>query len=201
MAITESYGWTAELPASAGYLEKVILRVARQCDAKTVLDAGCGNGALVSSLTEAGFLAQGVDGDRGGIEIAKSKYPNISFSVGHFTDEPASQFDFVFSTEVIEHLYAPRELIGYCFKALRPGGTLAISTPYHGYFKNLLLSLAGGWDSHFTAEWDGGHIKFWSRKTLRNLLVERGFAPTEFIGCGRLPYIWKSMILVAKKPF
>lgn len=75
---------------------------------------------------------------------------------------------------------------------------MIISTPYHGYLKNLALAITGKMDMHFTALWDGGHIKFWSVKSLTQLLDEFGFKVVEFRGSGRLPYIWKSMFIKAK---
>jgi len=75
---------------------------------------------------------------------------------------------------------------------------LVISTPYHGYIKNLALSVFDKWDSHHTPLWHGGHIKFWSRKTLTQLLEDNGFKVIGFSGVGRIPYLWKSMILIAK---
>jgi 2-polyprenyl-6-hydroxyphenyl methylase/3-demethylubiquinone-9 3-methyltransferase len=83
---------------------------------------------------------------------------------------------------------------------LKPGGCLVISTPYHGYVKNLALAITGKLESHFTVLWDYGHIKFWSKQTLYHLLVEAGFVIQRFRGAGRIPYLWKSMILVARKP-
>ena len=74
-----------------------------------------------------------------------------------------------------------------------------ISTPYHGYLKNLVLALSGRLDAHFTALWDGGHIKFWSKRTLRILLEEVGFEKIAF-GVGRIPLLAKSMIVTAEKP-
>jgi len=47
--------------------------------------------------------------------------------------------------------------------------------------------------------WDGGHIKLWSRTTLTRLLEKNGFTVIEFHGVGRFPYLWKSMILVARR--
>ena len=73
------------------------------------------------------------------------------------------------------------------------------STPYHGYLKNLMLSLFDHWDFHHTVLWEGGHIKFWSRKTLGRLLEQNGFKVLSFQGVGRMPFIWKSMIIVAQK--
>jgi len=109
-------------------------------------------------------------------------------------------FDIVISTEVVEHLYAPREWARGCFGALRPGGRFICTTPYHGYLKNLVISLAGKWDSHANPLWDGGHIKLWSKRTLTKLLSEVGFRNFEFRGAGRLPGLWMTMIVRAEKP-
>ncbi|RYG16437.1 MAG: methyltransferase domain-containing protein, partial [Chitinophagaceae bacterium] len=106
----------------------------------------------------------------------------------------------IISTEVIEHLYDPRSFIRFCKGILlnNGGGNLIITTPYHGYIKNLALAIFGKWDSHADPLWDGGHIKLWSKKTLTKLLTEEGFAVTDFVGTGRVPYLWKSMIVKAK---
>jgi 2-polyprenyl-6-hydroxyphenyl methylase/3-demethylubiquinone-9 3-methyltransferase len=57
---------------------------------------------------------------------------------------------------------------------LKPAGHFIVSTPYHGWLKNVVLALSGKMDNHFTALWDGGHIKFWSRETLSRLLRSKG---------------------------
>ena len=206
-AITEDYGWEASAPQSSGYINPAICKLARAAGARHILDVGCGNGELASELARSGFSVLGVDGDAGGIAHARLKYPQIPFEVRYFEDSPPLNpaaadglFDFIASTEVVEHLYAPHELARFCFDALRPGGQLAISTPYHGYLKNLVLSVTDKWDHHHTVNWHGGHIKFWSAKTLGKLLTDAGFELTGFVGVGRLPYLWKSMILTARKP-
>jgi 2-polyprenyl-3-methyl-5-hydroxy-6-metoxy-1,4-benzoquinol methylase len=94
-------------------------------------------------------------------------------------DDLAASFggdwDVVLAIDVIEHLYAPREIVKRVHALLRPGGTLILSTPYHEYLKNLMLAAARALDKHFTALWDGGHIKFWSYGTLTTLLQEANF--------------------------
>ena len=105
----------------------------------------------------------------------------------------------VVSTEVIEHLFDPRSLPRFASSVLRPNGHLILSTPYHGYVKNLALSVAGRWDRHFSPLWDGGHIKFWSRATLARLVSEEGFEIVRFVGTGRVPFLWKSMVLIVRK--
>jgi 2-polyprenyl-3-methyl-5-hydroxy-6-metoxy-1,4-benzoquinol methylase len=105
----------------------------------------------------------------------------------------------VVSLEVVEHLFYPKRLFEQSRKILVNGGALIVSTPYHGYLKNLALSLTNGWDAHFSVHWDGGHIKFFSKKTLVNMASREGFANIRFYSVGRLPGLWKSIIMIADK--
>ena len=104
------------------------------------------------------------------------------------------------SLEVTEHVFFPRDFARDAFNLVEPGGTLILSTPYHGYMKNLALALSGKMDAHFTALWDYGHIKFWSEKTLRILLSEAGFREIRFLRSGRVAPLAKSMFAVAQRP-
>lgn len=79
------------------------------------------------------------------------------------------------------------------------GGKLIITTPYHGFLKNLDLSIFNKWDSHHTVDWDGGNIKFFSFKSLGALLNDNGFKVIKITGVGRVPYLWKSMVVIADK--
>ena len=77
---------------------------------------------------------------------------------------------------------------------------MIVGTPYHGYLKNLALSVFNRWDFHHTVDWDGGHIKFFSVNSLRNLVTRHGFENPKFHFAGRIPLVWKNMICVARKP-
>lgn len=101
---------------------------------------------------------------------------------------------------MVEHVYAPRDYAKTLFDLVEPGGMALVSTPYHGYWKNLALALGGKMDSHFTALWDHGHIKFWSVHTLGELLRDAGFEEPRFLRVGRMPPLAKSMIAIARKP-
>ncbi len=202
----QTYGWaSAHAPASCNYLGPKVLQAIAGFAARRVLDLGCGNGALAAQLAAAGYEVCGVDADREGVELARSRHGGLRFHHCGVHDDPAAllaleqPFDLVVSTEVVEHLYAPHLLPAFAHRVLVPGGRLLLTTPYHGYLKNLALSLAGKWDDHHTALWHGGHIKFWSRRTLTRLLDEGGFDVEHFAGAGRLPYLWKSMVLVARR--
>ncbi len=75
-----------------------------------------------------------------------------------------------------------------------------LSTPYHGYWKNLALALTGKMDAHFTALWDGGHIKFFSLPTLETVLREAGAQKISFRRVGRIAPLAKSMIAIVEAP-
>lgn len=185
------------------YLHDALLTMLNKDTNRCILDLGCGNGHFVSYLVKQGYDAYGTDASENGIAIAKKEYPGRFFLQDLSTDKlPVElqklKFDTIVSTEVIEHLYNPDGFIEFCKNVLQKHGELIISTPYHGYWKNLLLAILDKWDSHHDPTWHGGHIKFWSKKTLTKLLADKGFTVTEFKGCGRAPYFWKSMIIKAR---
>lgn len=192
----------AEAAHTAPYVWPVALRMMPAVSCR-VLELGCGNGAFASELVNKGYAVTGLDASLSGITIAKGHEPRAEFHCRSIYDptqeEWVGKFDVVVSLETIEHLYSPGALLERAREALRPGGMLIVSTPYHGYFKNLALALSGRLDRHFTVLWDRGHIKFFSKKTLGELLRRERFVDVHFAGCGRLPGLWKSVIAVARK--
>ena len=199
----EVYRHDARPPCSSDYLAPIVLQACRAAGARRVLDLGSGNGTLCRALAEAGFAVVGLEPSASGIAAARRAVPEGTFHCGSVYDGPGvvpeRDFDVVVSTEVVEHLFRPAALPAFAAAKLKPGGTFVVSTPYHGYLKNLLLALANRWDSHHSPNWDGGHVKFWSRRTLTALLEANGFRVLEFHGAGRIPGLWKSMVLVAQK--
>ncbi len=169
---------------------------------RRVFELGCGNGAVANMLALRGFEVVGVDPSHEGIAQANKNFAHLQLSVGSSEMDLAAKFGrfpFVLSLEVIEHVYAPRQFASRVFDLLEPGGLAIISTPYHGYLKNLALAVSGKLDAHFAALWDHGHIKFWSIKTLGQLLSNAGFGGISFQRVGRIPPLAKSMIAIARK--
>jgi len=192
--------------ASHAYLFPVIEPLLKPLPpGSSVLDLGCGNGSFLALFRDRGWKLYGTDFSPTGIELARKTFPDIQFFLADSTSptgdilERVGPVDLVLSTEVIEHLYDPRGFLRNAHELLRPGGKLVLSTPYHGYLKNLMLALTGKLDKHFTVLWDHGHIKFWSRKTLTQALEEAGFRDITFAGAGRAPWFWMSMVMTATK--
>lgn len=199
----KDYGFhNAAITHNFKYMLQPLMQLLHQDKNTCILDLGCGNGYLVNYLISLGYKAYGTDASEAGIRIAQQTNPERFYvqdlSTGQLPEELQKiKFDTVISTEVIEHLYDPEGFIDFCKQLLPPQGEILISTPYHGYLKNLILSVFDKWDQHMNPVWLGGHIKMWSARTLSGLLAQKGFNVTNFKGCGRFPYLWKSMIIKA----
>ena len=177
-------------------LTGVFLELVNKLDGVTsICDLGCGNGHIAGRLAEAGYRVTGVDASASGIAIARRAYPRVEFVEAMIGRElSVGQFDLVVSSDVIEHMYRPSDLLETAHSVLKPRGQILLGTPYHGYLKNLVLAATGRMDAHFSALHDGGHIKFFSVKTLSRLMNNHGFADLSFTFYGRAPWLWKNMI-------
>lgn len=189
-----------------GLCELALSVVRAQRGVATICDLGCGNGYLASRLGALGYTVTGVDASERLLAIADAHYrtDRVEFrqallgsdAVGRLSDR--GPFDLVISVDVVEHLYRPAGLVETAAAILKPGGTLVLCTPYHGYFKNLAVAILNRWDDHHHVHFDGGHIKFFSVRTLTALL-RASFEVEHFEFYGRFAGFRKNMIAIARK--
>jgi 2-polyprenyl-6-hydroxyphenyl methylase/3-demethylubiquinone-9 3-methyltransferase len=198
------YTWRSGAPTHANrYLLNPVMGLLSEERDRRVFDLGCGNGSVAGALMEAGYDVTGVDPSEEGVRQARQSHPGLNVHVGSAYDDLAEtygRFPVVISLEVVEHVYAPRKFAATLYDLVEPGGLALVSTPYHGYWKNLALAVSGRMDRHFTALWDHGHIKFWSMDTLGQLLAEAGFEPPRWRRVGRFQPLARSMIAITRKP-
>jgi SAM-dependent methyltransferase len=202
------FKWLSDAPANGesgkGLAEKLLMLIRSFKGVGSICDLGCGNGYLANQLASFGYDVVGIDASASGIEQAKRSVPNVSF-IRSFIDKDVrdrnglAQVDLVISSDVVEHLYRPSDLLEAAASLLKENGRVVITTPYHGYVKNLALAVSGRMDRHFSALHDGGHIKFFSVASLSELLASHGFVELKFSYYGRAPWLWKNMICHARK--
>lgn len=200
---SEEFLWNSPASTPAhDYLFPTIRDWLKHAGARSVLDLGCGNGALTSAFVHEGFEMTGMDVSKSGIAVATRSFPGIPFEHAEMETPLASRlrqtFDAVIAVEVIEHLLLPRLLFERAKEALRPGGVFIVTTPYHGFLKNLALALTNQFDAHWHPLRDYGHVKFFSRTTLTQLFEEQGLIVERVDRVGRVPPLAKSMILQGK---
>jgi 2-polyprenyl-3-methyl-5-hydroxy-6-metoxy-1,4-benzoquinol methylase len=189
-------------PPCADPLTPLRLRLLRRelAPGARVLDAGCGAGDLVGLLAGDGHEAVGMDVSERAVELAARRHPQARF-VRHSVEElpwpvDRGSFDAVTAFEVIEHLLRPGRLLEGAREALRPGGGLALTTPYHGWLKNVAVATLA-FDRHFAVE--GDHIRFFSDRALRRLLEQTGFRVARVEHYGRIWGLWAGVFVWAHR--
>ena len=168
--------------------------------AANVLDVGSGPGDVVGALHSDGLSVVGMDVSVEAVAMASRQHKGCRF-IEHSAEElpwpvQAGAFDLVIAFEVIEHLLRPRQLLLGARTALRDGGYIAITTPYHGVAKDLAIALRG-FDRHFAIE--GDHIRFLTDRALVGLLDETGFETLRVAHFGRRWPFWAGMFVWARK--
>jgi len=198
---------SGENPSGKNDLElsaKIVHQIRKLGNIRTICELGCGNGYFANQLSGLGYEVTGIDASESGIKYACENYGKnaefIQAGIDHNLVQKVhgSQFDLVIAKEVIEHLYRPSDLMEGAKQLLKKDGYLCLTTPYHGYFKNLGIAILGRTDKHLNPLRECGHIKFFSVRTLSILFAQAGFSNMEFSFFGRVPLFWKSMICIAQ---
>ena len=143
----------------------------------SVLDFGCGTGGVLSGLRDISITGSvGIDVSRSAIASAKAAFPAYRWErVEIGGDLPGvGPFDLVVSSEVIEHVFDVDDYLQRLRSALVLGGTLGLTCPFHGLWKDLVIILAGKSEHHFHNPYDP-HIRFYSLRSLKEVLTKNGF--------------------------
>jgi SAM-dependent methyltransferase len=197
------YEYEAEAAAhSAAYLWPVLSGALDRFPLleRKAFEIGCGNGATAAMLTEYGFAVTGIDPSGSGIDIARRRPINAVFHRRSIEEDLAREFGrfpFVIGLEVVACVLWPAQFARRVFELLEPQGVAIVSAPFHGYAKNLALSLLDRWDRHLDPR--GPLIRFFSRRSFTRLWAEAGFSEIQIMLAGRRSIFAKSMVAVLRK--
>jgi 2-polyprenyl-6-hydroxyphenyl methylase/3-demethylubiquinone-9 3-methyltransferase len=202
--------WLQEAPPpdsdpTVGCRQRLLLKCFERFGPKTetasaILDAGCGSGEFLKFFVSQGFRTVGLDISLSALERARRRTPESPVAMASLDEAlcfKSSSFDLVWFTEVLEHLMDTSQALTEIHRILKPEGLLVLTTPYHGFIKNLAITIVD-FDKHFDVA--GPHIRFFTKKSLSASLKRAGFDLLHFEGFGRGWPLYKSLFVVASKP-
>lgn len=153
---------------------------------KKLLDAGCGTGWFSCEAAKRGAKVTSMDL---GPELLKqvAKKCQTTRVVGSIMEMPfkANTFDYVVSSEVIEHVPDPFLALTECYRVLKPGGTFVLTTPNKFWFFSLVIA-----QKLNLRPYQG--LENWSNfYQLQNDLKKIGFQITDSYGIHLFPFVVK----------
>lgn len=188
---------------------------------ESILDIGCGDGRLLYQFRNRFERLVGLEYSASRLEVAKKQLRGLRFEAVCGSAEAVPQIasasiDAIVTADVIEHIPDVYQAADEMFRVLRPGGVLAINTPNIAFVTKRLRLLRGRFPSTSQPNeglgsdvlFDGGHLHYFTYRSLALLLERSGFVVERRIGFGRFgkPHdLWPSLTsvgvqLVARKP-
>jgi SAM-dependent methyltransferase len=94
-----------------------------------LLDIGCGTGAFLHTMAQAGWTVKGLEPDEGARERAASLYGLQVASTEALFQLPPASYDVITLWHVLEHVHDLKAYVDHFRALLKPGGTLIIAVP------------------------------------------------------------------------
>lgn len=134
-----------------------------------LLEIGCGDGSRLAALRELGWRVEGQEIDPKAVQHCLTKGLQVhEGSLESLTIEEGS-FDIILMSHVLEHVHRPKEFLKICFRLLKPGGRLVLSTPNANSLGHKIYR-------HYWRPLEAPrHIIVYTPRAISNLLQESGF--------------------------
>lgn len=145
--------------------------------ARSVLDVGCSRGQTARLLRDAGVARiVGVEPDSGDAAEASSVCDRVlATALEEITEEFPGEFDAILFGDVLEHLIDPSAALVKVRPWLSPGGVVIASVPNIGHWSVVSELLEGRFDYVPYSILSGTHIRFFTRRTIRDLFEACGY--------------------------
>jgi SAM-dependent methyltransferase len=96
----------------------------------TVCDLGCGCGAMLSALKQAGYAAEGIDNNDNALRYCASRGVKTRKAVlPELAGLEENSYDAVLLLDVLEHLADPKAVLAAALRLARPGGLVICTVP------------------------------------------------------------------------
>lgn len=130
-----------------------------------LLEIGCGRGDFLRRLGPKGWHGIGFEPSAEAAAVAARAVSAYSdrFKIVSTDAEILGRFPTVLALEVLEHIEDDRAVLARWHSWVEPGGALILSVPAHPAYWSLSDEV-------------GGHVRRYTRDSLRDLLTETGFA-------------------------
>ena len=142
-------------------------------DVHTLLDIGCGDGALLEVARQARIEGVGTEISEGLRRDVQSRIGKDAIVCADLTRLPAHQYDVVTLINVLEHLPNPYEILQSASRLLTPGGILLVHVPNLG---GLPARLRGASWRHIEPL---THLTYFTARTLKALVARAGLKPVD----------------------
>ena len=175
-----------------GFVDKEIINIMSSIKKNAyVMDLGCGDGNILKQLVKTfehkKLNFYGIDLSELRINKIKNEIKNGKFYVGDLAklevSDLSNKFDFVYSTQVIEHVVDQEGFIKSCGKLLKKEGCCYISTIYKKNWAWYFYKYDNKWvlDPTHVIEYDNKSIIDLEKKLLKIFHIEkRNFVPVWF---------------------
>jgi 2-polyprenyl-3-methyl-5-hydroxy-6-metoxy-1,4-benzoquinol methylase len=151
-----------------------------------VLDLGCGDGAFAALIAGAGAWVTAADVSAEALRRASARAPQASIvRLVEGAELPIADdaFDLVWLGETLEHVVDVVGLLAEVRRVLRWGGTLLVTTPNQARLTVALEALRGG-PLERRLDPRADHLRFFTARSLRELLQDAGFKEVRVRGVG-----------------
>lgn len=142
-----------------------------------VLDAGCGAGKLGAALKKRGCFVAGIEADKRLADLAGENYDRLILAdIETLTCLPFEEgyFDVIVFADILEHLARPENTLCAFKKYLADSGYLLLSVPNVANWQVRLGLLLGKFD-YGPGILDGGHLRFFTLRAIREMLESCGY--------------------------
>lgn len=157
--------------------------------AHSILDVGCGSGALGSALKRRGpCRVAGITYGAAEAEAARRVLDDvILFDLDDAELPPMGPFDVIVCSHVLEHLKQPERLLAALAPRLQPGGELVVALPNALYWRQRLQFLRGRFRYTDGGLMDRTHLRFFDVHSAAELLQAGGWHVLGAFAEGGLP--------------